>query len=301
MTVINSFYRNPNAQAYAIQLFSASSPVRPLSEPARSLAGRDDTTFTETAGQKALARIAEILALRDASAGDQASVEESLGFITAAQGTEADDKLTFDATAVYNVTTGGGADKVSARAAAIVGLSTGSGEDSLAASARYISDIDMGEGDDEMKLSGRLVMNVTGGEGNDRLTIAGEALIGIDGGAGDDTMILEGTRIFASGGTGNDTVTIKRTDMKSANAIAEYGFARGDGVDTITSNGALTLRFDGYQEKDVSVTVRGNTLTATFAGSDDQISLTIDEAALSGKGLAYQFALDQGRTILRIG
>lgn len=105
MTVINSFYRNPNAQAYAIQLFSASSPVRPPPEPARSLAGGDDRTFTETAGQKALARIAEILALRDVSVGDQASVEESLGFITAAQGTEADDKLTFDATAVYNVTT----------------------------------------------------------------------------------------------------------------------------------------------------------------------------------------------------
>lgn len=301
MTVINAFYRNPNALAYATQLFSPSSPVRAQSETPPGWGKPDDPVFTETAGHKALARIAEILALRDAVSGDEASVDENLGHITAVKGTEGDDKLTFDAKAVYNVETSGGADTVSARAAAIVGLSTGAGNDSLAASARYINEIDMGAGDDEMKLSGRLVMNVTGGEGNDRLTIAGQALIGIDGGAGDDTMILEGTRIFASGGTGNDTVTIKRTDMKSANAIAEYGFARGDGVDTITSNGALTLRFDDYQEKDVNVTVKGNTLTATFAGSDDKITLTVDEAALSGKGLTYQFALDQGRTILRIG
>ena len=301
MTVVNSFYRNPNALAYATQLFSASSPARQQSESAPAWDRQDDPVFTETAGQKALARITEILALRDTPAGDQASVDESLGYITAAQGSEGDDTLTFDASAIYNVDTGGGADKVAARTAAIAGLSTGAGNDSLAATARYIADVDMGDGDDELKLSGRLVMNVTGGEGNDSLTVAGYALVGIDGGDGDDTMVLEGTRIFASGGTGNDTVTIKRTDIKSDNAIAEYGFARGDSEDTIISNGALTLRFDGYAESDVAVSVTGNTLTATFAGSSDKITLTIDDAALSDKGLTYGFALDGGRTVLKIG
>jgi hypothetical protein len=300
VTVINSFYRNPNALSYATQLFSASSSVRSQSESAPVWSQQEDSGFTETAGQKALARIVEILALRDAPDGDQASVDETMGYITAAQGTEANDKLTFDASAVYNIETGSGDDKVTVKAAAIVGLSTAAGNDSLAASARYISDIEMGEGDDELKLTGHLVMNVSGGEGNDSLTVAGEALIGIDGGAGDDTVTLEGTRIFASGGTGNDTVTIKRTDMKADNAIAEYDFARGDGMDTITSNGGLTLRFDGYTESDVTVTVKDNTLTATFAGSTDKITLTLDAAALSDKGLTYSFALDEGRTILKI-
>lgn len=301
MTVINSFYRNPLAQAYAIQLFSASTSARPQSEGTSTWSRTDQSVITETAGQKALARIAEILALRDASDGDDAAVQESLGYITTARGTEGDDKLTFDAKAVYNIDTGGGADTVTARSTALVGLSTAAGNDSLTASARYIGEVDMGQGDDEVKLSGGLVMNVTGGDGNDRITIAGEALIGIDGGAGDDTIILEGTRIFASGGTGDDTVTITRTDMKSGNAIAEYGFSRGDGTDTITTNGSLALRLDGYQEKDVTVTVTGNTLTATFAGSSDKITLTIDPASLSGKALTYGFALDQGSTVLKIG
>jgi hypothetical protein len=301
MTVINSFYRNPNALAYATQLFSSSSSVRPEQGVSSSWSRSDETGFTETAGQKALARIVEILALSDAPAGNEASVDETLGYITGGQGTEGDDKLTFDARAVYSIDTGAGDDTVTARAAALASVSTGAGKDSLSVSARYIDEIDAGEGDDILKLSGQLVMNVTGGDGNDTLTVAGEALVGIDGGAGDDTLTLEGTRIFASGGTGNDTVNIKRTDMKSENAVAEYGFARGDGQDTINTNGSLKLRFAGYEEKDVSISVDGNTLTATFAGTSDRITVTLDQAALSGQGLTYGFAFDQGRTVLTIG
>jgi hypothetical protein len=302
MTFINSFYRNPNALSYATQLFSASAPVRTQSDAAPSWSRQDDETpFTETTGQKALARIVEILALRDASAGDEPSVDETLGYITGGKGTEGEDKLTFDARAVYHIDSGAGDDTVTAKAAALASISTGAGNDSLSASASFISDIDAGEGDDTLKLSGQLVMNVTGGDGKDTLTVAGEALIGIDGGAGDDAMTLEGTRIFASGGAGNDTVSIKRTDMKSDNAIAEYGFARGDGEDTITTNGSLKLRFAGYDEKDVSISVDGNTVTATFAGTSDRITVTLDQAAMSGQGLTYGFAFDQGRTVLTIG
>ena len=301
MTVINSFYRNPLAQAYAVQLFSASASTRSQSENTFSPSRTDQPGVTDTAGQKALARIVEILALRDAVDGNEASLQESMGYITTARGTEGDDKLTFDAKAVYDLDTGGGADTVTVRAPAMVGLSTAAGNDSLTASARYIGEVDMGQGDDELRLSGGLSLNVAGGDGNDRMTIAGKALIGIDGGAGDDTMTLQGTRIFASGGSGNDTVTITRTDMKSANAIAEYSFSRGDGTDTIATNGSLVLRLDGYEAKDVSVAVSGNTLTATFAGSSDTITLTIDPAALSGTSLGYGFALDQGKTILKIG
>lgn len=302
MTVINSFYRNPNALAYATQLFSASPAARTQSDAVPSWTRQaDDTPFTETSEQKALARIVEILALRDTPSGDEASVDETLGYITGGKGTEGDDKLTFDATAVYNIDSGAGDDTVTAKAAALTTISTGAGNDSLSASARYISGIDAGEGDDALKLSARLVMNVTGGDGKDTLKVAGEALIGIEGGAGDDTMTLEGTRIFASGGTGNDAVSIKRTDMKAENAIAEYGFARGDGQDTINTNGSLRLRFTGYDEKDVSISVDGNTVTATFAGTSDRITVTLDQPALSGQGLTYGFTFDHGRTVLTIG
>jgi hypothetical protein len=301
MTVINSFYRNSNALSYATQLFSASPSVRTQSDAASSWSRQDETDFTETTGQKALARIVEILALRDAPAGDEASVDETLGYITGGKGTEGEDKLTFDANSVYNIDSGAGDDTVTAKAAALAYLSMGAGNDSLSASASFISDIDTGEGDDTLKLSGDLVMDVTGGDGKDTLTVAGEALIGIDGGAGDDTVTLEGTRIFASGGTGNDTVSIKRTDSKADNAIAEYGFARGDGEDTITTNGSLALRFSGYDQKDVSISVDGNTVTATFAGTSDRITVTLDQPALSGQGLTYGFAFDQGRTVLTIG
>ncbi|PYB70865.1 RTX toxin [Rhizobium wuzhouense] len=302
MTVINSFYRNPNALVYATQLFSATSTAQARSDAAPTWSRKDDDIpFSESAGQKALARIAEILALRDAPSGEEASVDETLGYITGGQGTVGDDKLTFDAKAVYNIDSGGGDDTVTAKASALVSVSTGVGKDSLFASARYIGEIDTGEGDDTLKLSGDLVVDVTGGDGNDTLTVAGEALIGIDGGAGDDTMTLEGTRIFASGGTGNDTVSIKRTDMKADNAIAEYGFARGDGQDTINTNGSLVLRFSGYDEKDVSISVDGNTVTATFAGTADRITVTLDGPAMSGQGLTYGFSFDHGRTVLTIG
>ncbi len=302
MTVINSFYRNPNALSYATQLFSASSSVRTDAAATSSWSRQDDETpFTETTGQKALARIVEILALRDAATEEGASVDETLGYITGGKGTEGEDKLTFDARSVYNIDSGAGDDTVTAKAAALASISTGAGNDSLSASASFISDVDAGEGDDTLKLTGQLVMNVTGGDGKDALTVAGEALIGIDGGAGDDAMTLEGTRIFASGGAGNDTVSIKRTDMKADNAIAEYGFARGDGEDTINTNGSLKLRFAGYDEKDVTISVDGNTLTATFAGTSDRISVTLDQPALSGQGLTYGFAYDQGRTVLTIG
>lgn len=301
MTVINSFYRNPNALAYATQLFAPSSSLRADQGAPSVWVAPEDSGFTETAGQRALARIVEILALRDAPAGDEASVDETLGYITGGQGTVGDDKLTFDARAVYNIDTGAGDDTVTAKAAALTSVFTGAGKDSVSASAGYIDEIDAGEGDDTVKLSGQLVMNVTGGDGNDTLAVAGEALIGIDGGGGDDTMTLEGTRIVASGGTGDDTVTIKRTDVKADHAIAEYGFARGDGQDTININGSLALRFTGYDEKDVTISVDGNTLTATFAGTTDRITVTLDQVALSGQGLTYGFAFDQGRTVLTIG
>ena len=57
MTVINSFYRNPNALAYATQLFAPSSSLRADQGAPSVWAAPEDSGFTETAGQRALARI----------------------------------------------------------------------------------------------------------------------------------------------------------------------------------------------------------------------------------------------------
>ncbi|WP_454287531.1 RTX toxin [Rhizobium arsenicireducens] len=301
MPVINSFYRNPSASAYATQLFSpADADLRPRL-PSSSWGQSEPAVVAETSGQRALARIIEILALRDEAVDETGTVDETLGHITAARGGSGDDSLTFRAQSVSNVETGNGDDHVTAKAASIASIATGNGSDRISASGGFIAYVDAGGGDDVVEIAARLVMGISGGAGNDRIAAAGEALIGIDGGEGDDDLTLEGTRIFASGGTGNDTIVFKRTNQTASNAVAEYAFARGDGQDAITSNGGVTLRLDGYLERDVRISVTGNTLTASFEGTTDRITLTLDQKALNGAGLSYSFALDQGQTVLKVG
>ncbi|THV25691.1 RTX toxin [Peteryoungia ipomoeae] len=299
MTTINSFYRNPNAASYMMQLFTASPSQAPVREAIRSV--QSQSVPSETAGQRALSRIIEILALRDAPLAQEPAVDGSLGHITAASGSDGDDKMTFSSRSVFGVETGAGADLVTAKAAYLASVSLGEGADTLRASGSFIDAIELDVGDDVAELSARLIMNVSGGDGDDQITAAGYALIGIDGGDGADKLTLEGTRIFASGGRGDDTVVFKRTDTSADNAIAEYAFARGDGRDKIASNGALTIRFDGYSERDVQIVVQGETLTASFAGSQDALSVTLDKGALKGGALPYSFGLQDGQTILRIG
>lgn len=298
MMTINSFYRNANAASYVTQLFSVGPSQTIVREASRPV--RPEGAELETAGQRALARIIEIVALRDASGSEEPAVDEALGNITAARGSRGDDKMTFSSRSVYGVETGDGTDVITAKAAYLASVSLGEGNDALRASGAFIDAINLDAGDDVAELSARLIMNVNGGDGNDQITAAGDALIGIDGGDGNDKLTLEGTRIFAAGGRGDDTVSIERTDMSATNAVAEYSFAVGDGRDTITSNGALTIRFDGYAERDVQIAVRDDTLIATFAGSQDQLSVTLDKTALTGGALQYSFAMDNGQTILRI-
>lgn len=299
MTSINSFYRDPNAVAYATQLFSSAKP-QSLSAASQSQLATSNTEGAQTtSSQRALARIIEILSLGDSTAADQANVSESMGYITGVSGTESNDTLTFTGRAVYNVETGNGDDSVIAKSAAIAGVGLGDGKDSLKATAALISDIDGGAGDDDIQLTGSLLMNVTGGAGDDTIKASGQSLIGIDGGDGNDTMYLEGNRIFASGGKGNDTVTIHQTG--GDNSVAEYAFAAGDGQDTLSTDGPLSLRLTGYKESDLTVTATNNRLIITMKGSDDKITLSLDSTQQAGKSApSYQFASDNGQLILKI-
>lgn len=299
MTSINSFYRDPNAVAYATQLFSsAKPPSSPASAPYQAPSLGSEGTQT-TSSQRALAKIIEILSLGDDATADQANVSESMGYITGVTGTEGDETLTFTGRAVYNVETGNGNDSVIAKSAAVVGMALGDGKDNLKASGSLISDIDGGAGDDDIQLTGSLIMNVTGGAGDDTIKASGQSLIGIDGGDGNDTMYLEGNRIFASGGKGNDTVTIHQTG--SDNSIAEYAFAAGDGQDTISTDGPLSLRLSDYKESDLTVTMGNNGLTITMKGSDDKITVSLDGSKQNDNTTpTYQFASDNGQLVLKI-
>lgn len=298
MSTINSFYRDPNAVAYASQLFTS---ARPAAVTAKSLS-HSGTAFedgsVQSSSQRALARIIEILSLGGDDSVTEAKVTDSLGYITQASGSEGDDNLTLTGRAIYQVETGAGDDTVMAKTSAMSGVALGDGKDTLKASAALLTDIDGGAGDDDLQLTGALIMNVAGGDGNDSIKLSGQTLTGIDGGAGDDTMYLEGNRIFASGGKGNDTVTIHQTGKD--NGIAEYAFAAGDGEDTITTDGPLALKLAGYLQGDVTISSKGNTMTVSFAGSTDKLTITLEGMDAKGGAPTYAFSNDNGRLTLTI-
>jgi hypothetical protein len=93
-------------------------------------------------------------------------------------------------------------------------------------------------------------------------------------------------------------VTIHQTGKDS---VAEYTFGKGGGQDTVASDGSLSVRFDGYTQDDLSISVIGNVLTAKVKGSDDKIAVTLSDAALNGGKLTYAFSIDQGQAVLKIG
>ncbi|WP_145634734.1 RTX toxin [Neorhizobium alkalisoli] len=297
-TITNAFYRNANAASYASVLFTGSASTAAASTARQSVSSSESETGVSTAAQKALARITEILALGNGTADDGAGVSETYGYITSATGTEDDDKLTLTGRAVSNLTSGGGDDTVMIKSDTVSNIDSGEGNDTLQIKGELINDIQAGSGDDKIELAAKLVLDVSGGDGNDDIKVSGDTLINIDGGDGDDRMYLEGNRIFASGGAGNDTVTIHQTGKDS---VAEYTFGKGDGQDTVASDGSLSVRFDGYTEDDLSISVIGNVLTARVKGSDDKISVTLANEALNDGKLTYAFAMDQGQTVLKIG
>ncbi|NKN37996.1 RTX toxin [Agrobacterium sp. a22-2] len=309
MAAINAFYRSANAVSYATQLFSGNTATNNAGNSGslngfRPLSGAsDERSWNDGAAERALSRIIEILALGDSGDANTASVEENLGYITGATGTEGDDTLTLTGRAVYNVSTAAGDDTLTVKTAAVAGIDSGDGNDTLNIASGFVSDITAGAGDDTVQMSGKLAMNISGGDGKDTIKISADAILGVDGGDGDDTLYLEGSRIFAAGGTGNDTVTFNNTGNQTDGGEAEYAFARGDGMDTVNTNGPLSIRFagtEGYSPDDMTIAVSGNSLSILINGSDDKITVNFDEGTLDGDTPAYEFTMDQGAYALSI-
>jgi hypothetical protein len=295
MNAISSFFSGANAAYTVDTLFSSAKPASATGTSSRAPVATSGGTAvpSETAGQKALARIVEILTFGSPDATAAPDVKEQLGYITSARGTATDDTLTMTGRAVYNLDTDAGHDSLTLKSASISGIALGDGNDTLQAAGSFIGSVDGGAGDDTIKIKAQLALDVLGGAGKDSLSVSADTIVGLDGGDGDDTLNLEGNRIFATGGAGNDTVTLRQT---GSDAVMEYAFGRGGGKDTIASNGPLSLRFDGLSEKDLSMTVSGNTLTARINGSDDAISVTLD-----GTSLTSRFVTENGQTVLKIG
>jgi hypothetical protein len=295
MSAISSFFSGANAAYTVDTLFSTAKPVSATGTSSRApvATSRGTAAPEQTAGQKALARIVEILTFGSPDATAAPDVKEQLGYITSARGTEADDTLTMTGRALYDLETGAGNDSLILKSATISGIALGDGNDTLQAAGSFIGSVDGGAGDDTIKIKAQLALDVLGGAGKDTIAVSADTIIGLDGGDGDDTLNLEGNRIFASGGAGNDTVTLRQT---GTDAVMEYAFGHGGGKDTIASNGPLSIRFDGLSEQDLSISVSGNTLTARINGSEDAISVTLDGTAPSSR-----FAIENGRTVLKIG
>lgn len=292
MSTINSFFTNANAASYIDTLFSAPRSSAAGSFSPTTLSQSNGIANAGLAGERALARIIEILTLGDESQGQTADIDEQLGYITGGNGTEASDTLTVTGRAIYNIDTASGDDSLTLKSAYISGIALGDGADTLKAVGSFIGAVDGGAGDDDIQLKAMLALDILGGAGNDTLKVAADTIIGLDGGEGDDTLNLEGSRIFATGGAGNDTVSIRLTGR---DAEATYGFGADGGQDKVSVNGALTLQLGGLTEDDMTLSVSGGTLTAKVNGRDDMITISLDSDALT-----YRFAVEDGHTVLKL-
>lgn len=294
MASINAFYRSSSASTYATQLFSgAKTPT--MTGPTRENA---PSTYVPgaSAAEKAISRIIEILALGGGDSAETASVEESFGHITSARGTKDDDKLTLAGRTVSNVSTGAGDDTLTVKTTSASSIDGGDGADQIKLAARFINDITGGKGDDIIEMSGESVLSVSGGVGSDTIKVSATTVLGLSGGEGDDKLYLEGKRLSASGGTGNDAVTFNIKDGGSA----EYAFARGDGKDTITSNGPVNVKLTGYMPSDITMSASDNRMVLTFKGSDDKITIDFAKDALRSARPDYALAMDKGSLVLKI-
>jgi hypothetical protein len=296
MSSINSFFTSANASLYVDTLFSAAKPSNPSSSSSSASGPRMPYGVDEngqTAGQRALSRIIDILTLGGDDASRSADIDEQIGYVTGGTGTEGDDKLTVTGRGIYNLDTGEGNDTLTLKSALISGVTTGNGDDTIKAAGSFIGSIDGGDGNDDIQLKAELALDIKGGAGDDTLKVSADTIVGLDGGEGNDSLTLEGNRIFATGGAGNDTV---RITTSGTDALAEYGFTTGGGKDTVTSNGPLSLSLGGLSEADLAISVKDGALTASISGSGDTISVTIDEAS----SLTYSFTVKNGQTILSI-
>lgn len=158
------------------------------------------------------------------------------------------------------------------------------------------SRVDGGDGDDRIDVWSN--SRVDGGAGNDIISAWSDSIV--DGDAGDDRISAwSGSRV--SGGAGNDIISA------SSDSVVDGGtgddtiwigdrsimtYAAGDGKDTITAHGNITLQIgNGLSADQTTVTVSGNEAKISFGNGTDEITLRLSRSS------SAQLAFADGRTI----
>lgn len=266
-----------------------------------------------SASEQAIDRIIEII-LRmqedDEGGQEQPDVTEINGNILSANGTDADDDMTFAAISVFSLTARGGNDTMTVKAASLTSLQSGDGNDQINVAALFMSEIDAGDGDDTIEMAGRLASFVEGGAGDDTIRISAATIFGVSGGDGNDNVYLEGSRIFAAGGPGNDILTIKN----GGDRPAELSFARGDGQDVINANGPITIRFTmtqfnfsmtssgqpGYGPDELDISFSSLSIMIASKDGTDSLAINFTAGSLSGEMPKWDFEMDKGDYLMKI-
>ena len=244
-------------------------------------------------------------------AESKSSVTEFAGHILQATGTGNDDTFNVSARSAYNISSGDGNDRLDIAAANLAYLDAGNGDDSVGIVARYINAVDGGKGNDTLTLlASRLADGVFGGEGDDTINVTANTILNVNGGAGNDTLNLIGKRIHAGGGAGDDTINIQQTGDEPA----VLSFLRGDGNDTVNTDGPINIRFGfsdffanvdgtdatGYGPADLSMTVADNQLTIASNDGKDKITVNFEPGKLASATPSFQFVMDKGAYVLKI-
>ena len=309
--ITNSFFKNANSSELVSALFgtrnNASSSYTNTQNFGSGRAVGGNYTYDTTA-QTALAKIVMILAGVDTSgngSSNGSSVDSQNGNIMSAKGTNDGEQMDFKTNNVYHVDAGKGDDTINISGSTTTDIQGGDGNDRLNIMAKTATDLGGGAGNDVINFAGTFAQNISGGDGADTLRIKSDTILNANGGAGNDTLVLEGKKIVVSGGAGNDAISIKNTGKQAA----EVQFVKGDGQDTITTNGPLNIRFGsmsglgngkGFTPQDLTYTTANNSIVIKSNTGPEQITVSFDAGALNGTQPKVDFVFDKGSWLMKL-
>jgi len=225
--------------------------------------------------------------------------------VSEVHGGAGDDKITIRSYGDNGEPADGAADSDIRNAGDIQHVTGGSGNDTIDIQGRVIWSVYGDDGDDDINIRGTVVNTIYGGEGNDTMRIiatsdgvvAGQA--SANGGDGNDTIEITGDRIGVSGDKGDDTITLNNTGTGAAGITVRVG----DGHDTVTTNGAVSINRSNGTNKwsdlsQIAIVDRidDSTVKVSYTDTDDTITLHLT-GDMVGKQLAVDFHLAGNMTI----
>ena len=240
------------------------------------------------------------------------------GTIWAVDGGSGDDLISLSATGDISVVHGGeGNNTIAIAGNNVIAPSAGSGDDVINVAAGHVAmAIYAGRGSNVVNVAaGDEVRSIETGQDDDVINVAaggavkfidsdlthadfdpaegGEDVIAITAdtaamiysGAGDDHVIINARRAEnIDGGAGNDTITLAGTEH------ASLTFDKGDGHDMVRIAGETVLNFRGRSAEDAIVTYGSGTMTISFKGSEDTVTIDYTQASLAEAEPALSFS-----------